>query len=154
MRTTTLFIISAIFILFSNSGFGQEVKDYYFSKTITGSFEEVTEKTKKALKEQGFGIITEIDMDKTLKEKLDDVDMKPYKILGACNPKFAYETLQYEENIGLFLPCKVLVKQLGENQIEVVMVNPSVLMQMLGNEKLSQIADEVTLRFRTALQNI
>jgi uncharacterized protein (DUF302 family) len=93
-------------------------------------------------------------MDKTLKEKLDNVDMQRYTILGACNPKFAYETLQVEENIGLFLPCKVLVKEIDQDKSEVVMVNPSELMNMLGNEQLTGIADEVTKRFKLALEGL
>ena len=110
MKTTITLLATVFFFVLHLSGNSQETADYYFSKEVKGSFDEVIDKTKKSLKEQGFGIITEIEMDKTLKEKLDDVDMMRYTILGACNPKFAYQTLQLEENIGLFLPCKVLVK--------------------------------------------
>jgi uncharacterized protein (DUF302 family) len=131
-----------------------QAKDYYFSRTVDLSFEETLESTKASLKDQGFGIITEIEMDKTLKEKLENVDMKRYTILGACNPKYAYQTLQEENNIGLFLPCKVLVKEIGEGATEVVMVNPTVLMQMLGNKELEEIAREVTERFERALNDI
>lgn len=132
----------------------QESAPYFFRTTVESSFDETVTQTKDALKEQGFGIITEIEMDKTLKEKLDNVEMKRYTILGACNPKFAYETLQIEENIGLFLPCKVLVKEISENEIEVVMVNPSELMKMLGNDELTGVADEVTRRFQKALNEL
>jgi len=132
----------------------QESSDYYFSKEVNGTFDEIVNKTKASLKAQEFGIITEIEMDNTLKEKLDNVDIQRYTILGACNPKFAYETLQVEENIGLFLPCKVLVKEIDNNKSEVVMVNPSELMKMLSNEELSAVADEVTKRFQTALDNL
>jgi uncharacterized protein (DUF302 family) len=107
---------------------------------------------KESLKEQEFGIMTEIDMDKKLSEKLDNIDVKYYRILGACNPEFAYKTMQIEENIGLFLPCKVLIKQVNENSTEIVMVNPSALMQMLGNDQLVVVAEEVTERFRKALE--
>ena len=127
---------------------------YYFSKTVEGTFEEVTAKTKAELKKQGFGVITEIDMDAKLKEKLDDVDLRPYKILGVCNPAYAWKTIQVEENIGLFLPCKVLVKDLGGGKVEVVMVDPAALMGMLGNEELVKIAEKVSDKFRTALNSI
>ena len=132
----------------------QQQEKYYFSKTLKGSFEEVTDRTKSVLKEEGFGVITEIDMDAKLKEKLDNVDLMPYKILGVCNPGYAYQTIQVEENIGLFLPCKVLIKDLGNKQVEVVMVNPSALMSTLGNKELDGIAAKVTEKFRTALEKL
>jgi len=143
-----------IMVLSIQSLSAQENESYYFSKTVEGSFEEVTQKTIAELKKQGFGIITEIDMDVKLKEKLNDVDLRPYKILGACNPGFAYKTIKAEENIGLFLPCKVLIKDSGNGKIEVVMVNPSVLMATLKNTELIEIAKEVTDRFKIALKNI
>ena len=93
-------------------------------------------------------------MDKVLTEKLDNVDMLPYKILGACNPAYAYETLQIEENIGLFLPCKVLVKELKDGKIEVVMVDPAELMRMLNNKELEEVAAEVSTKFKAALESI
>jgi len=127
---------------------------YYTSKTLNGTFEEVTRKVTSVLLEQGFGVITEIDMDVKLKEKLDDIEMNPYKILGVCNPSFAYQSIQIEENIGLFLPCKVLVKDLGNGTIEVVMVNPSILMSVLGNKDLDAIAAKVNDRFNAALQKL
>lgn len=152
----TIRIITATFlvsILFSTLS-AQEPANYYFNKEVNGSFEEVISKTKASLKEQGFGIITEIEMDKILKEKLDNVEMPRYTILGACNPGYAYQTLQAEENIGLFLPCKVIVREIDENKSEVVMVNPSELLKMLGNDKLTEVADEVTERFKLALENL
>jgi uncharacterized protein (DUF302 family) len=145
-------IICVIFTVFISNLSAQDDSSYYFSKLVNYSFEEATKKVKESLKEQEFGIITEIDMDKKLSEKLDDIDVKPYRILGACNPMFAYKTLQIEENIGLFLPCKVLIKQVDVNSTEIVMVNPSALMQMLGNDELVLIAEEVTERFRMALE--
>lgn len=154
MKTLHTFLTAALILIFFSGLSAQENADYYFSKKVKGSFEEVITKTKASLKEQGFGVITEIEMDKTLKEKLDNVEMQRYTILGACNPKFAYETLQAEENIGLFLPCKVLVKEISKNKSEVVMVNPSELMKMLGNDKLTGVADEVTKRFKNALEDI
>ncbi len=127
---------------------------YYTSKTLNGTFEEVTRKVTSVLLEQGFGVITEIDMDVKLKGKLDDIEMNPYKILGVCDPSFAYQSIQFEENIGLFLPCKVLVKDLGNGSVEVVMVNPVVLMSMLGNKDLIEIAAKVNDKFNAALQQL
>lgn len=144
-------LISAFLLVFVTM---QAQDSWYFSRVINAGFEEVTERTKAALKSQGFGIVTEIDMDKTLKEKLDHVEMNSYKILGACNPAYAYATLKSEENIGLFLPCKVLVKALDDGTTEVVMVNPEALMKMLGNDELLEIAADVTDKFRKALSEI
>ena len=132
----------------------QKQEPYYFSKTVKGTFEDVTNKTKAVLKEQGFGLITEIDMDVKLKEKLPDVDMKPYKILGVCNPAFALKTLEIEENIGVFLPCKAIVKDIGNGEIEVVIVDPAALMGMLNNPELNTIANEVSEKFQLALGNL
>lgn len=132
----------------------QENVEYYMSKTVNQNFEETTTLVKDALKKQGFGVITEIQMDDKLKEKIPEADIKPYRILGVCNPKFAYETIKVDENIGLFLPCKVLIKQIDESKTEVVMVNPSVLMGMLGDETLTEVADKVTTKFKKALSDI
>ena len=139
-------------ILVSFNSSGQEDNSYYFSKQVDYSFEEATSRLKTVLKEQEFGVITEIDMHQKISEKIKDANMQPYRILGVCNPKFAYQTLKIEENIGLFLPCKVIIKQIDENTSEVVMVNPSALMNMLENEALDGVADEVTDRFKKALE--
>jgi uncharacterized protein (DUF302 family) len=151
MKTNSIIISVVLAALMLNLS-AQEDNSYYLSKLVNYSFEVATKKVKESLKEQEFGIITEIDMDKKLAEKLDDIDVMPYRILGACNPKFAYKSLQIDENIGLFLPCKVLIKQVNENSTEIVMVNPSALMLMLGNDELVLVAEEVTERFRKALE--
>ncbi len=143
-----------VMILTIQSLSAQENENFYFSKTVNGTFEDVTNKTKALLKEQGFGVITEIDMDVKLKEKLTDIEMKPYKILGICNPSFAYKTLQIEENIGVFLPCKAIVKDLGNGKIEVVIVNPAALMGMLNKPELVAIANEVSEKFQNALKKL
>ncbi len=132
----------------------KEKTGYYFSKTVNGTFEEVTALVKSKLKEEKFGVITEIDMDKKLAEKLEGVEIKPYKILGVCNPGFANQTLQKEENIGLFLPCKMLIKEIDDATVEVVMVNPSELMKMIGNKELLSLADEVTKRFKKVMDSL
>ena len=146
------YIFATVIILSTLTTIAQKDESYYMSKTINFSYEDATEKVKAALKEQGFGTITEIEMHEKLAEK--ELIIKPYKILGVCNPGYAYETLKVEENIGLFLPCKVLIKQITDNTSEVVMVNPSVLMGMLGNEKLVHVADEVTRKFKAALESL
>ena len=151
MRTLILGLIFTFSVIVAGA---QQVPDYYMSKTVELGFEETTTTVKDALKKQGFGVITEIEMDQKLKEKIPDADVKPYRILGVCNPKFAYETLQVDENIGLFLPCKVLIKYIDENKTEVVMVNPSVLMSMLGDDSLIDVADKVTKKFEKALADI
>lgn len=131
-----------------------KAEKFYFSTTVNENIEEATQSVKSALKEQGFSVITEINMSKTLQEKIDGADMMPYRILGACNAKYAWETIQKEENIGVFLPCKVILKQKSNNQTEVVAVNPSELMRMLQNEELNDIAEEVSILFKKALQNL
>ncbi len=153
MKKIKLLMVLMVFLSLQTV-FAQKSKDYYFSKTLKLSFEETTTKVKEALKAQGFGIISEIDMDVKLKEKLDDVDLKPYRILGACNPEYAYQSIQKEENIGLFLPCKVLIKDLGNGKTEVVMVNPAALLSATGNNKLDKIGKEVSKKFKDALKSL
>jgi len=148
-------IIAVLILMLSTQALSaQESEKFYYSKTLESTFDEVTDNIQSLLKEQGFSVITEIDMDIKLKEKLKDIEMKPYKILGVCNPSFAYETLQIEENIGVFLPCKAIVKDLGEGKVEVVLVNPSALMGMLDKEELVNIADEVTEKFKVVLEKL
>ena len=151
MKTLKITLILAIILSFQELA-AQD--SYYFSKTLKGTFEEITNELKTELKEQGFGVITEIDMDSKIQEKLPEVVMNPYKILGICNPAFAYETLQIENNIGVFLPCKAIIKDNKDGTIEVVIVNPSALMGMLNNPDLTSIADKVSIKFKTALDKL
>lgn len=115
---------------------------YYYNKTIAGEFEEVIEKVTAELKNQGFGVLTEIDFSGTIKKKLDK-DMPAYRILGACNPEFAYLAYQAEDKIGAMLPCNVIVQDAGEGNIEVSAVNPIASMMGVGNDSLEEIAGEV-----------
>ena len=151
MKTLKITLILAMIISLQDL---QAQDSYYFSKTVKGSFEAITSDVKSALKDQGFGVITEIDMDIKIQEKLKDVVMNPYKILGICNPGFAYETLQIDENIGVFLPCKAIIKDNKDGTVEVVIVNPSALMGMLNNPDLTSIANKVSIKFQTALENL
>ncbi|MBS2101130.1 DUF302 domain-containing protein [Carboxylicivirga linearis] len=148
---TLVVILSAITVSNIN---GQKMDKYYFSKTLNLPFEEASDKIKAALAEQQFGIVTEVDMHKKFIEKGIDANAKPYRLLGACNPKLAYDTVLAEENIGLFLPCKVLVKYIDENTTEIVMIDPTVVMGTLGNPELIPAAEKVTKSFKAALDKI
>ena len=116
---------------------------YYFNKTVKGTFEGVIDTVTQGLKEEGFGVLTEIDVTATLKEKLD-IDFKKYRILGACNPPYAYKALQAEDKIGTMLPCNVIVQEIEEGVFEVAAVNPMASMQAVENKKLSKVAEEIT----------
>lgn len=124
--------------------------EYYFTKTLNVSFDEALRLTIEALKVEGFGVITEINMHDKLKEKLN-VDFKRYTILGACNPPFAYKALQAEDKIGTMLPCNILVIEQGNNKIEVAAVNPIASMQAITNPALGGIANEVTDKLRKVI---
>ena len=123
--------------------------EYYFSKTIKSSFDNAIQKITDALKTEGFGILTEIDIKATLKKKLD-VDFYNYKILGACNPPFAYKALLKEDKIGTMLPCNVILQEKVPGLVEVSAVDPAASMLAVVNEDLREIATEV----RVKLQNV
>ena len=128
--------------------------EYYHSKTLRDiSFEQAISKVTEALKEEGFGILTEIDVQATLQKKLN-VDFRPYKILGACNPPFAYKALQAEDKIGTMLPCNVIVQARPDGLVEVSAVDPVASMQAVENEKLGEIADEVRDKLRSAINKL
>jgi uncharacterized protein (DUF302 family) len=126
---------------------------YYFSKTLETSFEEAIKLTTEALKVEGFGVISEINMHDKLKEKLN-VNFKRYTILGACNPPFAYKALQAEDKIGTMLPCNVLVIEQGQNKIEVAAVNPIASMQAIVNPDLGEVAQQVTEKLKIVIDNL
>jgi uncharacterized protein (DUF302 family) len=126
---------------------------YYFNKTISGNFEEVITKVTDELKKEGFGILTEIDVKETLKKKLD-VDFKKYKILGACNPPFAYKALQAEDKIGTMLPCNVIVIEQAPGQIEVAAIDPIASMQAVSNPNLGKVASEVQSKLRKVVESL
>lgn len=126
---------------------------YYFSKTISNGFENTIEKVTNNLKEEGFGILTEIDVRETMKKKLD-VDFKKYKILGACNPLFAYKALQAEDKIGTMLPCNVIVIEQDKNKVEVAAVDPVASMQAIQNQELGKIAAEVRSKLQRVIEKL
>ncbi|HCY74734.1 MAG TPA: hypothetical protein DHV28_02345 [Ignavibacteriales bacterium] len=125
---------------------------YYFSKKSALGFKEAIEKVTEALKREGFGILTEINVKETLKKKLD-VDFRPYIILGACNPPFAYKALQAEDKVGIMLPCNVIVQE-SENGVEIAAVDPVVSMQAIDNPKLGEIANEIQERLHRVIDSL
>jgi len=124
---------------------------YYFSRKINAGFDEAVERVTKALKEQGFGILTEIDVGATLKKKLD-VDFRPYRILGACNPPFAYKALQAEDKIGTMLPCNVIVQATDDGGVEIAAIDPAASMAAVDNPALAEIARTIGEKLKTAVQ--
>ncbi|MGQ1911217.1 DUF302 domain-containing protein [Marinifilum sp. RC60d5] len=126
---------------------------YYFEKTLNCSFEEAVKRVTEELKKEGFGVLTEINIHEKLKEKLG-VDFRKYRILGACNPAFAYKALQEEDKIGTMLPCNVIVQQISENQTEIAAVDPMASMQSVENEKLAGVANEVQQKLKHVIHNV
>ena len=126
---------------------------YYFNKTVNGTFEDVIDKVTQRLKGEGFGILTEIDVTETLKKKLD-VHFKKYRILGACNPPYAHKALQAEDKIGTMLPCNVIVQEIKAGTIEVAAVNPMASMQAVENEKLNEVANEITAMLENVIEKL
>ncbi len=126
---------------------------YYFNKTINSTFEEAIDKVTQGLKEEGFGILTEIDIKATLKKKLD-VDFYNYKILGACNAPFAYKALLAEDKIGVMLPCNVIVQEKVAGQVEVSAVDPIASMQAIENQELADIAAEMGKRLQKIIMEL
>lgn len=123
---------------------------YYHEKTLKNvSFEEAIEKVTDALKEEGFGVLTEIDVQATLKKKLDE-DFRPYRILGACNPSYAHKALMAEDKIGVMLPCNVIVQQ-KQNGVEVAAVDPLSSMQAIENKDLEKIAEEIQSKLKSVI---
>ena len=127
--------------------------EYYFSKMLDVSFDEAVKQINEVLKTEGFGVISEINMHDKLKEKLG-VDFKRYKIMGACNPSFAYKALLAEDKIGTMMPCNVLVIEQGQNKIEIAAVNPLASMQAINNPSLGNIALEVTNKLKKVIDNL
>jgi uncharacterized protein (DUF302 family) len=124
-----------------------------FRKTTKLSYEEAIEKVTQELKKEGFGILTQIDVKDTLKKKLN-VDFRKYIILGACNPSFAYQALQAETEIGLLLPCNVIVYQNDSGETVVSAIDPQAAMSMIDNPKLGQIATQVATKLKTVIKNL
>lgn len=132
-------------------GLNQKDMEYYFKKSFNNvDFDDMVKRTTTALKTEGFGVLTEIDMKATLKQKLD-VDFHNYKILGACNPPFAYKALLAEDKIGTMLPCNVIIQEKEKGNIEVAAVDPNASMMAVGNKDLAEIATEVTQKLKNVI---
>ncbi len=123
---------------------------YYIGKTVELSFDQAVAKITEELKKEGFGILTEIDVQQTLKKKLD-VDFRKYRILGACNPPLAYKALQAEDKIGVMLPCNVIVQETPDGTVEVSAVDPIASMQAINNPGLRDLAEEVQGKLRKVI---
>jgi uncharacterized protein (DUF302 family) len=126
---------------------------YYFSKLLDISFDDAVQKTTEELKKEGFGVLTEIDVKATLKKKLD-VDFRNYKILGACNPNFAYQALQKERMIGTMLPCNVIVQEPEDGKAEVTAIDPVASMQAIENPELTDIAQQVRSKLQAVIERV
>jgi uncharacterized protein (DUF302 family) len=132
---------------------GGHTMSYYFSKIVNASFDETVTKVTSELKKEGFGILTEIDVKETLEKKLN-VDFSRYKILGACNPPFAYKALTAESKIGTMLPCNVIVQEISIGQVEVAAIDPVASMQAVENPALTEIASEIRNKLKTVIDRV
>jgi uncharacterized protein (DUF302 family) len=126
---------------------------YYYAKEIDLNFDDAMIRVTEELKKEGFGVLTEIDVKATLKKKLD-ADFRNYRILGACNPPFAYQALQTESNIGLMLPCNVVVQETEDGKTHVSAIDPVASMQAVNNESLGQVAEQVKTKLQKVIASI
>jgi len=128
--------------------------EFFIAKKFTDStFSEMDAKVREELKKEGFGVITEIDMKKTLKEKID-VDFRNYTIIGACNPSFAYKAMQAEDKIGILLPCNVVIQETKSGDIEVLAFDPASVMMSMGNPELEKLSAEVREKLTKVLESL
>ena len=126
---------------------------YYFAKTLETGMDETLPLVIEALKQEGFGVLTQIDVKATMKEKLG-VDFRDYRILGACNPTLAHEALQLEDKVGTMLPCNVVVQAIGPNRTEVAAINPVASMQAIPNAQLKEAAEQVREKLQRVIQSL
>jgi uncharacterized protein (DUF302 family) len=126
---------------------------YHNSKTVSTSFEDTITRVTEELKKEGFGVLTEIDVKETLKKKID-VDFRKYRILGACNPPLAYKALSEEENIGVMLPCNVIVQEKEGGVVQVSAINPMESMKSVANPRLEEVAATVSSKLANVIKNL
>ncbi len=126
---------------------------YYFNKTLMLPFEEAVERVTEELKKEGFGILTNIDVKATLKNKLD-LEFRKYRILGACNPSFAHKALESEDKIGTMLPCNVIVQEISSGGVEVAAIDPVASMQTIENPKLKDVAVQVRSKLKKVIDSL
>lgn len=127
--------------------------NYYMSKILTDSFESAEEKIIQELKKEGFGIVTELDLQEKFRDKLN-IDFRKYKILGACNPEYAYKALNIEDKVGVMLPCNVVIQELKSGKIEVAIVNPIASMSGIVNSKLIEFAGEIQQKLKLIIDHL
>lgn len=148
--TLTLLAISVV----SNAQTkNKNMETLYYTKIVNGTYDEVFAKIESGLKEVGFGIVTQVALHEKIKAKLDK-SMPIYQLLGVCSPSHAYTAVSKEENIGLFLPCKVIVKEKGDKIFEVVSINAREMMGILGNDELTDVATEVDNSLKQFMDNL
>jgi uncharacterized protein (DUF302 family) len=126
---------------------------YYFNKTVKGTFDEVVDRVVESLKQDGFGVLTDIDVKQTLHKKLG-VEFRSYRILGACNPGFAYKALQAEDKIGTMLPCSVIVQETSPGEVEVAAIDPMASMQAVENAELGPVAHTVRQKLQAVVDRL
>lgn len=126
---------------------------YYFAKTLDTGMDATLSRVIDALKQEGFGVLTQIDVKATMKEKLG-VDFRDYRILGACNPMLAHEALQLEDKVGTMLPCNVVVQEIGPNRTEVASIDPVASMQAIDNPRLKQAAEQVRAKLTKVIDSL
>jgi uncharacterized protein (DUF302 family) len=127
--------------------------NYYFAKTLSAGFDDAVRLTTEALKREGFGIITDIDIRDTLKKKIN-IDFRPYRILGACNPSLAHEALQIEDKVGTMLPCNVVVQDKGNGVTEVAAIDPVASMEAIDNPRLKKAAERVRAKLKAVIDSL
>jgi len=147
------FVLSNGFAQAQNKELNQDKNSYYFFKVMNTDFEATIVRVKESLKEQGFGVVSEINMQQKLTQATGK-EMDPYIIIGACNPKGAYEALQIDAHIGLMLPCNVIVRDLGNNRVEVAAINPVKTMSSLKNKKMNVLATEIASKLQLVIANL
>lgn len=126
---------------------------YYHNVILDLDFDSAIEKTTESLKNEGFGVLSDIDIKATLKKKLD-VDFRKYRILGACNPPAAFKALSAEDKIGVFLPCNVIVQELENGKVEVAAVDPIASMMSVNNNDLGEVATEIQSRLKRVIESL
>jgi uncharacterized protein (DUF302 family) len=131
----------------------EKVKEYAFSAVLDTSYEDAVSRVTNALKEEGFGVLTEIDVKATLKKKLG-ADFRKYVILGACNPPYAHKTLQADLDVGLLLPCNVIVYETDDRKACVSALNPISALEIIKNDEIGKIAEEVSAKLKSVIAKV
>jgi len=126
---------------------------YYFEKVVSTDYNETVEAVTVALKVEGFGVLSDIDVQDTLKKKIN-ADVRKYRILGACNPPFANKAIHIEENVGLMMPCNVLIQETADGKIKVSAINPKNAMGAIGNDNLAELANEISAKLERVIEGL